>query len=146
MGSVRLQTQDNYLADLYIDDNYYSEAFMLREDILFENANNVIVLDTKYKLIDKLSNALKNHKLDILDSDVKQMAIYGVKRNADKLVLLYPMRKNESYEDTKIVFNLKLGNFLKEIPLYIIKVPFIFGDEQSEQLSRMKEIISRVIN
>lgn len=146
IGSTRLQTANNYLCDLYVDGAFVKEAFMLREDILFENENGIIVLDTKYKNINRLSNAVNNSKLDILDADIKQMAIYGLKREAKRLCLIYPLRKNEKPENIKIMFNIKFTDRIEKIPLYIIKVPFIFEDNSFKKSQFvLREILEGVL-
>ena len=62
-------------------------AFALCPDIVLENDERTIVLDTKWKL---LAKSATNH--GISQSDMYQMYAYGKKYRAKKVVLLYPLQ------------------------------------------------------
>lgn len=143
--NVHTQTRQTYLADLIIDDEQIDQVMNLREDILIEKDNKIVILDTKYKLINTLS-AIKANKdmLNVDEDDVRQVAIYALKRKAEKVFLIYPLAINEEFENINILLNIDLYNKKINIPCYILKVPFII-DDQKNNLSLLKKIINEII-
>ena len=55
--SIKTQTTDQYLADLWINGQNIGKAFGLREDIVIQTERNTIILDTKYKEIQPLNHS-----------------------------------------------------------------------------------------
>lgn len=146
-GEARVTTQasDQYLADLVVDGEYVSSAFLLREDILIETTDSIFVLDTKYKEIDRFEKIRENKKLGISDSDMKQMAVYAARRGAKKLYLLYPLHLHEDSETIEVRYDINLDdkNAVK-IPLEIMKVPFAFGEDLEGTKRLLTSILSRI--
>lgn len=64
---------------------YRSKA--IRPDVVITKGSQVIVLDTKWKIIDNLIPA---------DDDLKQMFAYNLFWNCDKSILLYPAKQAQS--------------------------------------------------
>ena len=60
--------------------------FQLKPDIVIDNH---IVLDTKWKMVDKQKN-----NYGLLQSDLYQMYAYGKKYNSSDVYLIYPRSKN----------------------------------------------------
>lgn len=147
-GSARVTTQasDQYLADLVVDGEVISNAFLLKEDILLEFDDSIVVLDTKYKEIDRFKKVKENKKLKISDSDMKQMAVYAAKRGAKKLFLIYPLHKNEEPETIEVRYNIYLDDraSLDSIPLEIIKVPFAYDETEEKTKELMRGILKKV--
>jgi len=81
-------------AELRTQDSRYSlfdspKAFRLRPDLVMGCGGEVVVMDTKWKL---LSENAWNH--GISQTDMIQMYAYGKKYNAGKVVLIYPQPEN----------------------------------------------------
>lgn len=148
-AKVKCQASDQYLADLVVDGELVGQAFNLKEDILIETSEAIIVLDTKYKEIDHFDRikADLNRKLGISDADMKQMAVYAVKRNAKKLFLLYPLYRQESLESISVVYNIKWDeqDSRKTVPLEILKVPFVFDEDVSITVDKLRNILKKIV-
>jgi len=143
---VVTQASDQYLAELVVDGEIIGNAFMLKEDILVEFSDRIIVLDTKYKEIERFNRIRENKKLGISDSDMKQMAIYAAKRGAKKLFLLYPLHLYESPETIEVIYNIhlnELGDGI-DIPLEIIKVPFAIRESETETRELLRSMLQKV--
>lgn len=144
-AEVTTQASDQYLADLVVDGEYVSSAFLLREDILVKTDDSIFVLDTKYKEIDRFENIRENKKLGISDNDMKQMAVYAVRRGARRLFLLYPLHINEEPETIEIRYDISIDdNSAEKIPLEILKVPFAFRRSAKETKQLLQSILSRI--
>lgn len=144
VAKVSTQASDQYLAELVVDGESYGNAFRLREDILIDNDDFIVVADTKYKEIDSFEKIRENKKLKISDNDIKQMAIYASKRSAKKMYLIYPLHRNEKLENTEVQYNILVSGEEKKIPLEILKVPFSFGDDPAETKENLKTIFSKI--
>lgn len=143
-AKVTTQASNHYLAELFVDGETMGNAFMLREDILIEAKDMIVVVDTKYKEIDCFENIKENKKLDISDADMKQMAIYAAKRGAKKLYLIYPLYKSEIPETIEIRYVIKLDGQQSNmsVPLEILRVPFVFD----EDIKRTKELLGMILS
>lgn len=145
-AKVTTQASDQYLADLVVDGEYVSSAFLLREDILIETKDSIFVLDTKYKEIDRFEKIRENKKLGISDNDMKQMAVYAAKRGAKRLFLLYPLHLHEEPETIEVRYDINIGDRNEvKIPLEIMKVPFAFGENPEDTKHLLTSILSKVI-
>ncbi len=143
---IRTQTSDQYLAELIVNGEVVGNTFNLREDILIESETGIVILDTKYKSIERFEKIMENRKLDISDNDMKQMAIYAAKRNAKRLYLLFPLRSNEEPETIDIRYDIKLDEDKKVIPLIILKVPFVFDENVEQQKRLLRDILKDVVH
>ncbi len=146
-AQVRIQTGDQYLASLVVDGENLGDVFRLREDILIESDRGIVVLDAKYKEIDRFRKVKENRKLKVSDNDIKQMAVYAAKRGARKLYLLYPLHRDEEPETMEVRFDIHLGADKDSscIPLEILKVPFAFGENEGETRELLRGILWRVL-
>ncbi len=142
---VKTQASDQYLAELVVDGEIVSDAFLLKEDIVVQKDDNIVVLDTKYKEIDRFSKVKENKKLQISDSDMKQMAIYAARRGAKKLYLLYPLHRFEDPESISIRYDIHLDEATKTVPLEILKVPFAFRNTREETENQLKEMLYHIL-
>lgn len=139
---VSRQTSDNYLASLFVDDQLEREnVFNLREDILVKRENKILVLDIKYKVINSFDSYKFDSKLGISDSDVKQLVIYGIKRNSNKLFLMYPYQLEENTESKTVKYQIKIGDSKSQkMELSILKVPFVYDDEYN-----MDDVVKKIL-
>lgn len=131
-AKISTQARDLYLAELVVDGEVVGNRFLLKEDIVVQIEDTIIILDTKYKEIERLSRIKKDSdRLGISDADMKQMAIYANRRGAKRLFLLYPLYRGTLPDETEVVFNIHAGagNDAPKIPLQILQVPFAFGDD-----------------
>lgn len=130
-AKISTQTQNLYLAELVVDGEVIGNRFLLKEDIVVQVEDMIIILDTKYKEIERLSDINgSSNRLGISDADMKQMAVYANRRGANRLYLLYPLYRGRLPDQTKVEFNILAGdgNNPPKIPLQILQVPFAFGD------------------
>lgn len=146
-AEVKTQTSDQYLAELVVDGEILGNAFLLKEDILVKFEDAVVVIDTKYKEIERFHKVRENRKLKISDSDMKQMAVYAAKRGAKKLYLIYPLHKNEEIETMEVRYDIHLdeSDTSKCIPLEILKVPFAYRESENESKEMLRKIIEKVL-
>lgn len=147
---VSTQTKNMYLTELVVDGEVIGNRFLLKEDILLQADDALIVLDTKYKEIDRLDKIKKDgdNKLGISDADMKQMAIYANRRGASRLYLLYPLYRNHMPDPTEVVFNILDGEgaSAKKIPLQILQVPFAFGEAPEKTKALLLDILTKTIS
>lgn len=145
-AKVRTQTGDQYLTELVVDGEILGNAFLLKEDILVEFDDFIVVLDTKYKEIERFHKVRENRKLKISDSDMKQMAVYAAKRGAKKLYLIYPLHKNEEIETMEVRYDIHLDGLdaSKCIPLEILKVPFAYQESESKSKEMLQKIFAKI--
>ena len=146
-AKVRTQASDQYLAELIVDGESFGNVFQLKEDILIEYNGNIIILDTKYKEIEKFSKVKENKKLKVSDNDMKQMAIYAIKRGAKKLYLIYPLHKNEALENIEIRYDILLNvkGQHSRIPLEIVKIPFLFLENKKRTIEILTSIFDKML-
>lgn len=146
-AEVKTQTSDQYLAELVVDGEILGNAFLLKEDILVKFEDAVVVIDTKYKEIERFHKVRENRKLKISDSDMKQMAVYAAKRGAKKLYLIYPLHKNEEIETMEVRYDIHLdeSDTSKCIPLEILKVPFAYRKSENESKEMLRKILEKVL-
>ncbi len=141
---IDTQTSDQYLAELVVDGEVIGKAFQLREDILIETDDRIVVLDTKYKEIDRFERIKENKKLGINDSDMKQMAVYAAKRGAKQLFLLFPLHKGEEPESIEIKYDILLDENNLRIPLEILKIPFVFEKDVEKTRSILVSVLKKI--
>lgn len=147
-AKVTAQSRKLYLAELEVDGKIYGNRFQLKEDIVVERGDAIVVLDTKYKEIDRLSRITEDSKrLGIEDEDMRQMAVYANRRGAKKMYLLYPLYRGTEPDNTKVVFNILdgPGDQAKKIPLQILQVPFSLCDDIEGTKALLTGLLDRVI-
>ncbi len=105
---ITKQKSSLYLSSLYINDNFVSRAFNLKQDIFIRDLeDNISILDTKYKILD----SRQHPKFNISQGDMYQMVSYAIKSGCKNLVLVYP----------------KVDGFNGDIK-YMISSPFLEND------------------
>jgi len=142
------QTRDLFLTELVVDGEVIGNRFQLKEDIVVQADDAIIVLDTKYKEIDRLDRIKKDSdRLGITDADMKQMAIYANRRGAKRMYLLYPLYRSTMPEETEVIFNIidGRGDAAVKIPLQILQVPFAFGDDAEKTKKLLLDILGKTV-
>ena len=66
---------------------YPKKSFGLRPDIVIEKGEDIVIIDTKWKLLSE-----NTHNYGISQSDMYQMYVYNKKYDAKKVILLYPQQ------------------------------------------------------
>lgn len=147
-AKVTTQSRKLYLTELVVDGEVIGNRFQLKEDIVVEYGDAIIVLDTKYKEIDRLDRIKEDSKkLGIEDSDMRQMAIYANRRGAKKMFLLYPLFRGTEPDSTEVIFNILdgPGDKAKKIPTQILQVPFSLCDDVEGTKKLLKKILERIV-
>lgn len=124
--------------NVYLQHNKYyllenPKLFKLKPDIVMENKNEIIILDTKWKLL----NNEDELKYGISQSDLYQMYAYAKKYESKNIILIYP---KQVQEETKEKMNFK---FEENINLNILCVDLENIDKSMKEL---KDIINIKIN
>ena len=140
--SIKTQTTDQYLADLWINGQNIGKAFGLREDIVIQTARNTIILDTKYKEIQPL-NTPDQKRFGISEQDIRQIAIYAAKRKAKHIFLIYPLYWKEPLTSTEITYQIQLQTE-EPIQLKILKIPFLIERSEQETEQELKKQFQKI--
>lgn len=122
---VMVQKSEQFL----IENHLQKPKFRLRPDIIVQNQDLKILIDTKWKIIDGRTNH-KNYGID--QSDLYQMYAYGKKYQSGNLCLLYPT--NEHFAQPLEVFDYE--NNMK-----LLVIPFDIANDLSTEI---QQIISRM--
>ncbi len=145
--TMRTQTNDQYLANLLIDGKDMGTAFGLREDILIQTEEEIIILDTKYKELPPFddSNLYSNRRFGISDQDVRQIAIYAAKRNAEHVFLVYPLLWKEKLTEKEIGYQIWIQ---EEKPVYleILKIPFLIEESQEKTEEELRKKMEKIVS
>ncbi|MDY0277272.1 MAG: hypothetical protein RBQ97_04230 [Acholeplasma sp.] len=145
VNRIATQTSSTYLANLIVDGVEYGQVFNLKEDILVEKNGDLFVFDTKYKVIDNLDNVQINKKLNISEQDMRQIALYAMKRDAKRVALIYPLSKNEEISTSSIVYDVPITES-KSFPIHVIKIPFLLHDDPIKNKFEIKTLINTLLN
>lgn len=156
LKEIKSQKSNLFLADLYSDDNFISRAFNLRQDIFIKDKyNNPMILDTKYKIIDKN----KYPKFGISQSDMYQMTSYAFRGGYKDLGLIYPRVKDfddnikyvikSPFIDDGIVINITIVSFVLDYKRYLtinkVEDAYSYNDgllyNELEKMLKKKEAI-----
>lgn len=140
--SIKTQTTDQYLADLWINGQNIGKAFGLREDIVIQTERNTIILDTKYKEIQPL-NTPDQKRFGISEQDIRQIAIYAAKRKAKYVFLIYPLYWKEPSTSTEITYQIQLQTE-EPIQLKILKIPFLIERSEQETEQELKKQFQKI--
>jgi 5-methylcytosine-specific restriction enzyme subunit McrC len=141
-ATVVTQSTSHYAANLYKNGVLSGPVLALQEDILYSKNGKTIVLDTKYKEIQKLAQ-INSSNLDINSGDFYQMVQYALTNKTDQVVLIYPLYRRELPDDTtKVVLSETVEGHT--INITVIKVPFIF-DEDTQRIEDLENILKTVL-
>ena len=150
-AKVRLQASEVPLVeDVIIEGRSSGRAFTMRHDILVEHREKgLFILDTKYKGISRIKdNPDASQKIiqEINQPDLNQMFTYAIKRDVNKIYLLYPMYRFENEEDTvpQLVIAFTVDGIAHNLTVHIIRLPFIFEDDVDLTISRLTSVINSI--
>lgn len=76
---------------LVTDMNQNQDKFRIKPDLVIDTGNEIIVADTKWKIIDE-NNTRDNYQIS--QADLYQLFAYGKKYGISNLMLIYPMCEN----------------------------------------------------
>ncbi|HPG35172.1 MAG TPA: McrC family protein [bacterium] len=130
---IRKNIGDGYIVstqdkshNLFVD----LEKFALRPDIVISKGEEKIILDTKWKVIESISESGRNN---ISQADLYQMFAYGKKYGAKTLFLIYP--ENEKFqiypENEKFQKSCHLKYEKNDLDLYIFPWKFSSNEKES---------------
>lgn len=147
-AKVTAQSRKLYLTELVVDGEVMGNRFQLKEDIVVEYKDTIVILDTKYKEIERLSRIkTDSKKLDISDDDMHQMAIYANRRGAKKIYLLYPLYRGCNPDTTEVIFNILdgPGDNARKVPAQVLQVPFSLCDNVNDAKNTLSKIFKRIL-
>ena len=127
---VRVQESGAWL----IDDHQGTPRFKLRPDLLLRHNGRIIVLDTKWKLLNA-DNATGHYGID--QADLYQLYAYGKKYDAAELVLIYPAHNQ---------FREPLQLFGYDASLRLRVVPFDLDKPLNEEIAALLGYLTAVVD
>jgi 5-methylcytosine-specific restriction enzyme subunit McrC len=121
--------------DIYTQHNKYylienPKLFRLRPDIVMEKREEIIVLDTKWKLL----NSDEPYNYGISQSDLYQMYAYAKKYEAHSIILIYPLNPDMRNLNKDIIMKYEDGIKLK---IFLVDL-----DNIDESMIKLSEYIS----
>ena len=150
---VKLQASDlSLISDVVYEGESYGKAFTLKHDILVEHKDNgLYVLDTKYKMVSRFSgnpDLKKSISTEISQGDLYQIREYAAKRGLNKAYLLYPLFREEDDEPSIPVLKgtIKVDGKDYDIDVHILRLPFVFEDDEEMIKNRLTNVINSIFN
>jgi 5-methylcytosine-specific restriction enzyme subunit McrC len=112
-----------------------NKLFMLKPDIIITSPNIELILDTKYKELDK-----DDKKMGVSQGDMYQMFAYAKKHNINNTMLLYPRHLNTKPPDKPY----KIQEKSEEVTVHIKTIPLDINllKEKTNFLKKIKEIFN----
>jgi len=136
---IKTQDKSYYLIEKRIVSGVIEDKtkFRLKPDIVSNEDNSVIVIDTKWKLL----NDKPKGNYGITQSDMYQLYAYGRKytktERTPALVLLYPKNPN---------FKTALDDFIYEADLVLRVIPFDLEKALSNNVNELKDEVKSILN
>jgi len=128
-------------------------VFTLRNDIYVKTkAGKCFVLDTKYKQLDRIENTRESAQAiqqQVSMDDLRQIREYAFKRGLNEGYLLYPIYR---YEDFDLPQKVQLKGYIvvndikHYIDVYVIRVPFVFEEDERSTVAALTETLDRIFN
>lgn len=150
-AKVKLQASDlSLISDVVYDGESYGKAFTLRHDILVDHKEKgLFILDTKYKMTSRFEGNLdlkKSISNDVSQGDLYQVREYAAKRGLQDAYLLYPLFRFEESEPSSPVLKgtIVVDEKEHEINVHIIRIPFIFEENEEHVKSNLKKAIDEI--
>ena len=129
---ITAQKSNLYLAQVMVDDKPLSNVFRLKQDIFLRDLNNnVTILDTKYKLLNKS----EDKKYGISQSDMYQMCSYALRGGYNNLALVYPRVDNFNKD---ITYKINSGFNDELIEIKVIMIDYVLSYEKFMETDRRK--------
>lgn len=149
--SVKTQAKGVPLFNKFmVGDECKGTLFNTRYDIIVRNKKKgSFILDTKYKHVsrfDNNENIMTDVAQDITQSDLYQILSYAEGEDINDVYLLYPLYKEEDIDrmDVKGVRTIKINGVEKDINVHILRIPFVFEDNEEKLISNLKDIIDKI--
>ena len=150
---VKLQASDlSLISDVVYEGESYGKAFTLKHDILVEHKDKgLYVLDTKYKMVSRFAgnpDLKKSISTEISQGDLYQIREYAAKRGLNKAYLLYPLFREEDDEPSIPVLKgtIKVDGKDYDIDVHILRLPFVFEDDEEMIKNRLTNVINSIFN
>ncbi len=136
---VTLQKEQDMINSIEFDGKFYAKTKKLKYDIYVEKGDKIVIFDTKYKKLNRFkdSDSVDNILKELSDTDLKQVVIYALKENIDKVFLLYPQSWQENLDDAPIVFHSEFPGG-KGIKVVAWRIPFVFDELNNTKDSLIK--------
>lgn len=153
LDSARVKLQASEVAlveDIIIEGQSYGKAFTMRHDILVEHERKgLFILDTKYKEISRIQgnqDAVLSLTTEAKQPDLYQMFTYAIKRGLKDIYLLYPMYRFEEEEDVTptMLIPFTMEGVSHNLSVHVIRLPFIFEDDNERLKSKLSSIIQSI--
>lgn len=147
-ATVTLQKSNDYLFEnLFLNGHDYGGFKRLRYDIFvqFNESKKIFILDTKYKLLTRFENNpnWEDELVKELSSqDVYQVLEYANKNDLRDVYLLYPLIRFEDVEPSHPIGVSYCQN--GQTNIHIIKVPFIFEDDETTMKETLKKELEKI--
>ena len=139
-----MQKQQKMINKVELDDKLYDANSKLRYDIYVQHKDKIVILDTKYKEIDRIrDNKLAQYNIldEISDADMKQVAIYAMKEGINKAYLLYPQIRYENLDAKPIKLHSDFVYDGKTITIVAMRIPFVFDENKEVTLNNLKRAV-----
>lgn len=148
IATVTLQKSSDYLFEhLLFNSEDYGCFKKLRYDIFveFKNPKKLFILDTKYKMLPRFANN-PNWENDLLlrlnSNDVYQVLEYANKNDLRDVYLLYPLIRKEEVEPSHPIGQSYCQR--GQTNVHIIKIPFVFEEDESKIKSVLKMELEKI--
>ena len=150
---VKLQASDlSLISDVVYEGESYGKAFTLKHDILVEHKyKGLYVLDTKYKMVSRFAgnpDLKKSISTEISQGDLYQIREYAARRGLNKAYLLYPLFREEDDEPSIPVLKgtIKVDGKDCDIDVHVLRLPFVFEDDEEMIKNRLTNVINSIFN
>jgi len=138
-SKVKIQQAVGLFEKAQYGNNDIQNDLNARMDIVYEDRQKILVLDTKYKVIPRLSDIKQFTEATVSSNDLYQILTYAMLKDCKDVYLLYPLLRNEEQEEHILICEIKNG-----VKIHIVRLPFVF-DADTNTTERLKEIISRIV-
>ncbi len=149
-AKVRLQASElTLINDIVFDGQHLGQAFTMRHDILVEHKEHgLFILDTKYKHMSRFEgneDVKKSVTDEVSQTDLYQVIEYAAHRDIDSAYLLYPMYRFEDEEPNDVILERESVSH-KKIHVHIVRLPFIFEDDEEAVKANLTKAILRIFS
>ena len=148
-ATVTLQKSSDYLFEhLLFNSEDFGYFKQLRYDIFveFKDTKKLFILDTKYKMLCRFNDNpnLEDDLLHQLSSDdVYQVLEYANKNDLRDVYLLYPLIRKEDLESSYPIGQCYCQR--GQTNVHVIKVPFVFEDDEAKMKSILKNELEKIL-
>lgn len=147
-ATVTLQKSSDHLFEhLLFNLEDFGNFKQLRYDIFveFNDSKKLFILDTKYKLLPRFAgnpNWEEELLIQLSSNDVYQVLEYANKNDLRDVYLLYPLIRKEDIEPSHPIGQSYCQS--GQTNVHIIKVPFVFEDDESKMKAVLKSELNKI--